>query len=737
MNLNLQNIDIPVTKEYSSGSKHEPIELYLDGLSNSNRFDLLLGYFSTSAINLLSYGFTKFLANGGNMRLVINQFLTQKDKEALTKGVEKKPEEIFGYELSLSEIRKNLDEGGEHFFNCIAWLIAKKRIDIKIVKPKAKSGIAHYKSGVFSDGKNFLKFKGSCNFTANALLNNLEEIEVKCSWDEADLAAIKEYQTYFEEIFCERATFIEYLDSKNIEEVIINEFGDKDLRDLIIDEKKLIEKKRKLYSAKTIKTKIDTIRDELIEIERRPRFPYDQGPRKYQEKAYKKWVENEYKGVFAMATGTGKTITALNCLLELYNVAKVYQAIVLVPTVDLQNQWVEEIEKFNIRQGVILVGAERDWKKKLSKLTTTFQFGGTRSFIIVSTYNSFGRNSLQSFLKYLPEETLLIADEAHNIAAPSVLKRLSEVIFKRRIGLSATPKRVYDLEGTDEMNSFFNDSPPYTFEYTMEEAIAKGVLCQYDYYPHVVELTDEEFEKYIEITKKISRLYAFESSNKKEKEILDQLLMKRKRIIHKAENKIPKFKEILKREYLRRKNLKYTFVYVPEGFDESDLENERMMVHYNQAIMNTDPSLRVASFNGETKERVEILNSFEKGEIDVVSAMKCLDEGVDVPRAELAIFCSSTGNPRQFVQRRGRILRQHDDKKHAVIHDLVVVPKKELGPEKGSTFELERTQVANELKRVADFAFLSRNQFEAVEMIQSVCDYYDLNLQDIKDEIKL
>ncbi len=136
----------------------------------------------------------------------------------------------------------------------------------------------------------------------------------------------------------------------------------------------------------------------------------------------------------------------------------------------------------------------------------------------------------------------------------------------------------------------------------------------------------------------------------------------------------------------------------------------------------------VKQYTSKTKNRLDIINDFEKGKIHVLTSMKCLDEGVDVPRAELAVFCASTGNSRQFIQRRGRVLRLHDEKIHAVIHDLVVVPK--INPEE-NTFEMERNLIRKELERVVDFSGLAMNKIESYEELKDILDYYNLNLNDI------
>ncbi|MEX1013568.1 MAG: DEAD/DEAH box helicase family protein, partial [Candidatus Paceibacterota bacterium] len=527
----------------------------------------------------------------------------------------------------------------------------------------------------------------------------------------------------------------EYLNSKDVVEVIKERSHDKELDQLLDDEIDVLKKLNKRPRFKDAYTKhIEAFEKRVFEFRNQPRFPYPEGPRDYQQKAYENWKSNDFQGIFAMATGTGKTITALNCLLEVFKTFGLYQALILVPTNDLQIQWVKEIEKFNIHS-IINVGIDNDWKRRLSKLTTSLQFGTDKSFIVISTYASFIRNALQNFLKYFPKESLLIADEAHNIAAAQVKKLLPSTHIEKRIGLSATPKRIYDAEGTEEMNKFFNDTPPYTYEYTMEEAIAKGILCQYDYHPHLIQLSIEEMEVYKKITLKLIRFFDPETGEFRDKDAANMLLMQRKRIIHKASNKLTIFKDILKEEFEKRGNLKYTFVYVPEGFDNSN-EDVRLMMHYNQAVMETHPTIRVSTFTGETEGREATLDAFETGDIDVLTAMKCLDEGVDVPRTELAIFCSSTGNPRQFIQRRGRILRTHIYKSHAVIHDLVVTPNFENSEKDIVTFNMEKSLVENELKRVADFAFLARNQYSAIAKVEALCEQYDLDLFEIREKIK-
>lgn len=734
----LKNLEYPTTLEYSSDSNNLPIEFYLTTIPHCTRIDLKLGYFSSNAIRALSYGFAQFIFNGGTLRIITNHFLSKEDKSILVEEPEEKynNQEIEKFlKDDLSGLEQIIKNGDQHFFNCLKYLHKKNRLVIQPVKLKP-NGLSHYKQGILYDGENKIFFNGSCNFTYKGLLENGESLSISRSWGEGSEQAKIEKQTKnFQSIFDQENEYFEYLSTNDIVEVIKQRGQDKDLEQLVEDEIDVVKKiGDKVKVLQTYSKQIESFEKKVHELINQPRFPYPSGPRDYQKQAYDNWTSNNYQGIFAMATGTGKTITALNCVLNEYKQTGLVQAIILVPTNDLQRQWIKEVHKFNITD-IVVVGIDSDWKKRLSKLTTNFQFGREKSFVIISTYVSYARYTLQSFLKYFPKSTLLIADEAHNIASPKVLEVLPKTLFEKRIGLSATPKRIYDGEGTEAMNDFFNDRPPYIYSFTMEEAIAKGILCQYDYFPHIVELTEEELEEYKEITLKLSKFFDPESKTLKGDDIVTMLLMKRKRIIHKAQNKLETFKEILKQELRIRKNMKYTFVYVPEGFDNNEQEEERIIQQYNQAIMEASPKIRVSTYTGEDNDRSFVLESFEKGNIDILTAMKCLDEGVDVPRTELAIFCSSTGNPRQFIQRRGRILRQHDDKKFAVIHDLVVIPRIDSLIQSGN-FDMERSLVENELKRVADFAFMARNQYDAIDSIKDICTFYDLDLFEIKESLK-
>lgn len=731
-------------RSYRTVSETEPIQFYMDGLCNSKKFDLLLGYFSSAAINVLSLGFASFLYNCGTMRMVVNNVLSQEDRDAIKAGREGLVQNTTIDLTDIKQLKTSLDEYGKHFFDCLAWLISNDKIQIKIIKPKTGRGIAHYKSGAFSDGIDTVGFKASCNFTAYGLLENLEELDGFLSWENSRSSKmIKRQNNDFEDIFSGNSEVVEYLEVEDVCVAIRSEFGSSSLNELLIKEKDLVEKKSRVLENKSIRKSFEKVIIRIDEIIMKPKFPFVTGPRAYQMDAYSNWINNNYQGIFAMATGTGKTITSLNCLLQEMKKEKkdIYNAIILVPTITLVNQWEDEAKRFNFRE-IIKVSSKNQWESELATTLSTAKKIPT-SFIIITTYASFIKNRFNKYIKELPKDTVFIADEAHNIGSQSVLERLPSVLLQKRIGLSATPKRIYDIEGSAAMEVFFNDKEPYTYSFSMERAIEEGILCKYYYHPHIVNLTAEELREYIEISKKLAKFFNKSSGALDDNDIVQKLLLKRKRIIHKAVNKLAITRQILESRFKKEGQLKYTFIYVPEGSTPEVTEDEigddetiKIINQYTREIGRIDDSIRVNQFISGMEDRNEVLDQFREGKIHVIASMKCLDEGVDIPRAEHAIFCSSTGNPRQFIQRRGRILRTHPQKDIAVIHDLIVVPDLIASNANSDTFRTEKSMVEKELERVMYFASLAINPYETEKVFSEICEHYDLNIYTIHNKLR-
>ena len=746
----------PESFRYQTNTEWEPVGFFSEALCNATSFDLMLGFFSSSAINVLSYGFASFIYNGGKMRMIINDILSSDDISAISMAHDGNDLPFFDLR-NLEQLSYTLNKRDKHFFECLAWLIRNDRIEIKIVRMVNGSGIAHTKCGTFCDGLNRIGFEGSVNFSLSAFMHNKESLGVYCDWNgPADNGRIKGIQSSFDKAFNGEDNGIEFIEATALKGYIIEHSNPKHLKELLENEQQLIDNidkssipstvRKALSKAKErITAAIDKMKESKHMADNAPHFPYPSGPREYQQLAFENWKVNTQKGLFAMATGTGKTITSLNCLLEIYKKSGYYKAIILVPTITLVNQWAIECKKFGF-SGIVKVSSKNpNWKKEIDNIEFNESLditGKKNSYIIISTYASYARDNVFSRLNVFPrKQLLLIADEAHNMGAGKILSRLKAVPYLRRIGLSATPERQYDEETTKKIMKFFGSESLYTYEYSMAEAIEKGVLCRYRYYPHIVKLTTAEMEEYLEISRRLAQYYIYNQDvfRPKDDAVLTALLLKRKRIIHKATNKQVVFRDILEKRLSERGSINYTLVYVPEGnkpdedsdvYENTDIiaddaESAHLIDIYTGIVRDLSPTTTVRQFTSNSSERDNLLKDFADGKLDVLTSMKCLDEGVDVPRSELAIFCASTGNPRQFIQRRGRILRTHPDKYMAEIHDLVVAPEI---CDSEDTYNMERNMLANELKRVYNFASLSENLDDTIREMEDILNYYNLSI---------
>ena len=731
-NMDFTKISIPDDHEYSSDGDNIPLEFYLEVLPRSKEIYLKLGYFSSKAIQVLSYGFALFIKNGGSIKIVTNHFLYKQDKLLLHKINNDAPD-LLGDEflLDLDWLYRNLSGTDQHLMDCLKYLVARNRLILVpvVLKPNR---LAHYKQGIFVDGVgNKIFIDGSCNFTGSGLLENGESLTVFRSWGESlERKKVNSKYEDIKQIVNKSNNKYVYLKESQIYDAVKAIGKDKSLSELIDDEMDLIYQDEFSVKMKHILNihgnRLKTI---LSDLENEPRFPFNSEPREYQVEAYQKWIGNGKKGIFAMATGTGKTITALNCLLNEYREENKYQVIILVPTKVLLNQWSEELSSFNFKNRY-LVSSEYKWRKNVKLLNTGYSIGREASFAIVVTYATYGRDSFQGLVKNLPITTLLIADEAHNMGSDRIRKLLPDIGYSKRIALSATPKRYFDEEGDADIEHFFNDSPPYVYSFSMARAIDEGILSRYKYYPHAVELTNAEMEEYLDITRKLSNHIDASTGRYKDNDIVKSLLLSRKRVIHKAENKRALFKKIIESHILESGGLKYAFVYAPEG---NDAGGNSLIDSYMQALEEVSPHCRAYSYTHHTENRRELMSNFEEGNVDVIFSMKCLDEGVDIPRAEMAIFCSSTGNPRQFIQRRGRILRKHSDKKLAIIHDLVVIPKvSDVSENNGA----EKNIVIGEMKRVIDFSKMASNYYEAIESCKNIVERYGLDMFALQSDME-
>ena len=439
--------------------------------------------------------------------------------------------------------------------------------------------------------------------------------------------------------------------------------------------------------------------------------------RDYQRDAIQAWMQNDGQGILSMATGTGKTITALLAAERLATLQDDRLAIIVAaPYQHLVDQWVEEFQAFGVTP-VRAYQSRTSWTNEVVGRVTEFSSGVRDVVAIVTTHATFTGEHFQQVLGRLDGAvTLLVADEVHHLGAPHFRDNLPEAV-RARLGLSATPERWYDDAGSRALNAYFSNGIVY--EYGLEKAIADGHLCEYYYVPHVVSLTDDEEEDYLALSRAIGQRMAAANEGSvgdadlTADESLQQLLFKRARLTGTAENKLPLLRSLVERSG----EFTHTLVYCSDGSVQTEEgEGAKRQLRAATELLGSDLGLKVHQFTYEEDQttREQLLADFESDRLQALVAIRCLDEGVDVPATQTAFVLASSSNPRQFVQRRGRILRPHAQKDYAIIHDFIVTPPRSarsLGSE--SVFDVERNMLKKELERVSTFAEAAKNHPDA------------------------
>jgi DNA phosphorothioation system restriction enzyme len=440
-----------------------------------------------------------------------------------------------------------------------------------------------------------------------------------------------------------------------------------------------------------------------------PILPASLQLRPYQRQAITSWFANNGRGTLKMATGSGKTITALAIACELYQQINLQVLLVVCPYRHLVTQWARECEKFNL-QPILAFENLRTWQSQLSTQLYNLRSGSQNFVTVITTNSTLIGDGFQSQLKYFPPKTLIIGDEAHNLGAPKLEENLPRRVGLR-LALSATPERYFDDYGTQSLFDYFGSvlQP----EFNLKDAIAQGALVHYLYYPILVELTETESMAYLKLTKKIGRSLLYRerengaARNFEDNEDLKPLLMQRARLIGTAENKLTALRELME----TRRESTHTLFYCSDGSQETGQRSSLRQLKAVAKILGVDLGYRVSTYTAHTslKERETLRRQFESGELQGLVAIRCLDEGVDIPAIQTAVILSSSGNPRQFIQRRGRVLRPHIGKERATIFDMIVLPP-DLDRE---TIEIERNLLKKELRRFVEFADLADNAGEA------------------------
>ena len=446
-----------------------------------------------------------------------------------------------------------------------------------------------------------------------------------------------------------------------------------------------------------------------------PIFPKNIKLRNYQDQAVVNWLQNRGRGTLKMATGSGKTLIALAIATELYQQIGLQVLLVVCPYRHLVNQWSRECIKFNLQPIMAMMRVE-NWQNELSTQLYNLRTNNRSFLTIITTNSTLINQGFQSQLKYFPAKTLIIGDEAHNLGSTRLESSLPRNIGLR-LALSATPERHFDDEGTDALLNYFGAiiQP----EFTLADAIKQGALVPYVYNPIFVRLTQSEAFTYAKLTKKIGW-----SLNKNpdwsQNENLTALLTKRSRLIGAAANKLIILKELMS----KRLDSSHTLFYCGDGYVEDYKFDYRRQIEAVTHILGKELGYRVNTYTTDTSlaVREKLRHQFESGELQGLVAIRCLDEGIDIPATKTAIILASSSNPRQFIQRRGRILRPYPGKDKATLFDTIVIPP-QLDRE---TWEVEKNLLRKELKRLITFARLAINAQEAIALLLQLQEQYNL-----------
>ena len=720
--------------EYRSLIDNVVQDFYIPLLRDAKEYKRAVGFFSSSALVEISKGIGEMARNNGKIKIVASPYLSKDDVDAIKRGYEER-EKIIENAI-ISQIHEHTyDYYSTERLNLLANLIADGVLDIQIAYTEDRNGIGmyHEKMGVIEDAVgDKVAFSGSNNESATAMNTNYETMDVFRSWgdkSEQDRVLLKEKA--FNSIWENTEPNIKVLEFTKISDELIEKFR-KGPADYDIDKKQF--GNRMLKYATMIKSSSNNPVG--------ARVPSDIELRYYQENAIVSWVGENYRGIFDMATGTGKTLTGLGAISKLSEDTSDNLAVVIVcPYQHLVEQWVEDIVRFNIKPIIGYSSSpQKDWKRRLSNAIRDQKIREDKSFMcFVCTNATFSSEFVQNEINKIRKPILLVVDEAHNFGARSYAQLLDER-FEYRLALSATLERHRDEEGTNFLYSYFGKK---CIEYTLERAIKEDKLTKYKYYPIPVYLTEEELDKYEKKSFEMSKCLIKGKNGKfrlnKRGEIL---AMERARIIAGASQKL----EILRYyigDYSKENNI---LVYcgatnvIDEHSDSSNTEVEDVrQIEAVTKILGNEFGMQVAKFTSEENmdTRTMIKEQFQKGDrLQAIVAIKCLDEGVNIPGIRTAFILASTTNPKEYIQRRGRVLRKADNKDFAEIYDFVTLPREldEVSALTEDQAKRDLSLVKNELARIKEFGRLAMNSMEANNLIWDIQEAYHIIDESYEEE---
>lgn len=690
--MSLKSLDFPSVLDTSGADIIA--DFFVPALSASVRYDRGVGFFSAGWLQIAAEGMAAFARNSGRARWVTSPILSEEDWQAMQLGEAARCDEVLRRAIghSLDDLEHAMEQ---ETLSALAWLVADGILDFRLALPRNKleRGDFHDKFGIFTDADgNQVSFNGSYNDSIQGT-RNYESIKIFHSWHSSLAPLVQADAERFERLWNNFDPNVQVFDLPEAAHARIVRLRRQERPYLEPDWEKL----HLLREAQT-----------LYEVRRpaRPRVPSHISLRDYQVQAVDAWFAHDCQGLLEMATGTGKTITALAASAQLYERKSRLAVIIAVPYQHLVDQWHKEAKAFGYGP-VLAYQHKASWIDELNSQIVEFN-GGYKDFIsVITTHTTFISPDFQSSIARLSGPSLLIADEAHHLGSERSRQNYPQNI-PYRLALSATPDRWFDDVGTTALRVYFGET---VFAFPLEKAIGVS-LTPYYYHPHLVPLTDEELERYEELSAKIARLINREDEDGQQ--ALKMLLIRRAELLNKAENKLDILSDLVDAQEI----IEHTLFYCAPGQIDQVLR-----------LLGWEKGLLIHRFTAEegTRERQQLLTDFANGDLQALVAMKCLDEGVDVPSTRTAFILASSSNPREFIQRRGRILRRSPGKEFSVIHDLITVPPTAWAVSANSpTFQAERSIMRRELRRFREFANPALNKHQALDVVWNIADRYGL-----------
>lgn len=719
--------DHKVKSEYRSLIDNVVQDFYIPLLREAVSYKRAVGFFSSSSLVEISKGIAEMASEGGKIQIVASPYLTDEDIEAIKKGYEDRNHIIE--KALLAKIEEPTDYYSMERLNLLASLIADGVMDIQIAYIEDNGGIGmyHEKMGIIEDALgDKIAFSGSNNESRTAMSINYEAMDVFRSWgDLSETERVRLKENAFYSIWHDIEPNIKVLEFPNITDALIEKYRKKS-PNFDIDKAQFA---KRIFTYSTMLSDANQCNGPIG-----ARVPDSIELRNYQKDAISVWVGENYRGIFDMATGTGKTLTGLGAISKLSeDMDDVLAVIIVCPYQHLVEQWVEDIVKFNIKPIIGYSSSpQKDWKKRLARAIRDQKLrSDKRFFCFVCTNATFANATVQEEISKIQSSILLVVDEAHNFGARSYAKLLDDR-FTYRLALSATLDRHRDDEGTAILYDFFGKK---CIEYSLEKAIDEDKLTKYKYYPILVYLTEDELQQYEQKSYEMSKCLIKGKDGKYKLNRRGEILaMERARIIAGASQKLDVLREQIA-PYSKDNNI---LVYcgstnvVDEKADFSTIdEADIRQIEAVTRILGNEFKMEVAKFTSEEnmETRAMIKEQFQKGNrLQAIVAIKCLDEGVNIPGIRTAFILASTTNPKEYIQRRGRVLRKADNKSYAEIYDFVTLPR-ELDSVSALTVEQAQRDlslVKNELARIKEFGRLSMNSMEANDLLWDIQEAYHI-----------